>query len=64
MTKAGKLILIGFFLVLWGVVGPWLMILGFLESTFFLNFLSYGASVSGMILGIIGAAMWSKARNK
>jgi hypothetical protein len=28
-----------------------------LESTFFLNFLSFGASVSGLFLGIIGIAM-------
>jgi uncharacterized membrane protein len=64
MTNPKRLILIGFFLVLWGVVGPYLMILGILKSTLFLNFLSYGASVSGLILGMIGAAMLGKSKKR
>jgi len=64
MTKPKRLIIIGFFLVLFGVVVPWLMVLGYLKSTFFMNFLSYGASVSGLILGILGSAMMSKFRGK
>ncbi|MGD2027777.1 MAG: hypothetical protein PVI99_08175 [Anaerolineales bacterium] len=59
-----RLIIIGFFLVLVGAVVPWLMILGFLKSTLFLNFLTYGASVSGLILGIIGAAMLGSIRKR
>jgi hypothetical protein len=64
MTNPKRLIIIGFFLVLFGVVAPWLMVLGYVKSTFFLNFLSYGASVSGLILGVIGSAMMSKFRSK
>ena len=59
-----RLVIIGFFLVLFGAVMPWLMILGYLKSTLFLNFLTYGASVSGLILGIIGAAMLGKIRKR
>ncbi len=64
MTNPKRLIIIGFFLVLIGAVVPWLMILGYLKSTFFLNFVTYGASVSGLILGIMGAAMMSRFRSK
>jgi len=64
MSHPVRLIVIGFLLVLFGAVGPWLMILGFVKSTFFFNFLVYGASVSGLILGIMGAAMLGKFRKK
>ena len=64
MTHPKKIILLGFFLVLFGFVGPWLMILGYLKSTLFLNFIIYASSVSGLILGIIGAAMWGGTRKK
>jgi hypothetical protein len=53
-----QLILIGFLLSLMGVVLPFLMVMRILESTFFLNFFSYGASVSGLFLGIMGAAQY------
>jgi hypothetical protein len=52
----GKLIGIGFVLVLLGVVLPYLMVMRFIESTFFLNFFSFAASFLGLMLGIIGAA--------
>jgi hypothetical protein len=50
------LIVIGLLLMVMGVVLPFLMVMHILESTFFLNFFSYGASVSGLFLGIIGAS--------
>jgi len=52
-----KIIVVGFFLVLFGFVAPFLMVMKVIESTFFLSFLSHAASTSGMFLGIIGAAM-------
>ena len=57
-----KLIVIGFVLVLLGFVLPFLMVVRVLESTLFLNFLSYGASVGGLFLGLIGAAMYVRIR--
>lgn len=36
---------------------PFLMVIRVVESTFLMNFLSYGASVAGLFLGIIGVAM-------
>ena len=53
-----KLILIGFVLVLFGFVMPFLMVMKVVESSFILNFLSYGASVLGLFLGLIGAALY------
>ena len=53
-----KIILIGFFLVVLGVVLPFLMVLHIIESTFFLNFFSYAASLLGLMLGLIGSAMY------
>ncbi len=62
--RPGRLILIGFFLVLFGFVGPLLMVLGIVETSFAFSFLSHGASVSGLLLGVIGTAMYAGARKK
>lgn len=61
--ESRKIILIGFFLVLFGFVMPFLMVIGVVRSTFFWNFASYGASVLGLLLGVVGAAMYA-ARKK
>ena len=53
-----KIILIGFFLVLFGAVAPFLMVMQVVESSLILNFLSYGASMVGLFLGLIGAALY------
>ena len=66
-TTGEYLILIGFGLVLLGAILPFLMVMRIVQSTFFLNFFSYGASVTGLFLGIIGSAMfvqYRKAKNK
>lgn len=55
-----SLIVIGFFLVLFGFVAPFLMVLRVVQTSFFLSFLSYGASFAGLLLGIIGAAWYSR----
>lgn len=51
-------ILIGFVLVLFGVVAPLFIVIKIIESTFWLNFLAFGAQVAGLMLGIIGAASY------
>jgi hypothetical protein len=50
-------LLAGFALLLVGFALPALMILQMLPSTFFLNFLSYGASFVGLMLGFIGSIL-------
>ena len=59
-----RLILIGFFLVLAGAVLPFLMVIQVLKSTFFLNFFSFGATMSGLLLGMIGAATYVRMRKE
>ena len=53
-------------MVLFGFVVPWLMLPGvhILPSSFFLFFLTYAISVTGLILGVVGAAMLGIARRK
>ena len=64
ITRPVWYMLIGFILVLLGAVLPFLMVLKVLPSTFALNFLAYGASVAGLFLGIIGAAMYVRFNKK
>jgi hypothetical protein len=53
-----ELIAVGFFLVLFGCTVPFLMVVRVIETSFFLSFLSYAASVAGMLLGLVGAATY------
>jgi len=50
------LLFIALSLLLFGWVMPFLMVLHLVESTFFLNFLSWGASVGGLYLGVMAVA--------
>lgn len=43
-------------LMVFGVAMPFLMVIKLVESTFFLNFLSYGSSTLGLLLGIMSLA--------
>ncbi len=51
-------------LLLFGWVMPFLMVIHVVESTFFMNFLSWGASVGGLYLGVIAVAGLVRRRNK
>ena len=50
-------LLLGGILVVVAFVLSFLMVLGFLRSTLVVNFLAYGFSVGGFILGLVGTAM-------
>ena len=52
--------LVGFVLVVLGLVFPLLMVMRLIKSTFIVNFLSYGASIVGLFLGFMGAALYIK----
>ena len=60
LNNPRALLIVGFFLVLFGAVAPFLIVIGVLESTFFLNFLSFGASIVGLFLGFLGISMYRK----
>jgi hypothetical protein len=54
------LLSLGVVLMLLGIILPFLMVIHVLQSTFFLNFFSWGASVAGLSFGTIGFAMYSR----
>ena len=56
------LLSLGLILLFTGWIIPLLMIMHIIPSTFFLNFVAWGASVSGLFLGFIGVATWTKLR--
>jgi len=58
------LILIGFLLSLTGMVLPFMMVIHVVPSTFFLNFFAYGASITGLFLGVIGASRYMHENKK
>jgi hypothetical protein len=51
------LLSLGVFLMILGIILPFLMVIHMLESTFFLNFFAWGASITGLSLGTIGFAL-------
>jgi len=64
MNSPRLLVALGLTLMLLGIILPFLMLIHVLESTFFLNFFSWGASVGGLFLGVIGVATWMKTRKE
>ena len=59
-----SLIALGFLLSMMGVALPFLMLIHLIPSTFFLNFFSFTASMVGLMLGIIGVAMYVQHHRK
>jgi hypothetical protein len=58
------LIMVGFLLVLAGWGLPFLMVMHIIPSTFFLNFFAYAAGLAGLLMGMIGSAMYFRGRRK
>ena len=56
MRSPRFLLALGLFLMLLGIILPFLMVIHVLPSSFALNFFSWGASVVGLALGMIGVA--------
>jgi hypothetical protein len=56
-----NMIWLGFFLVLAGFVLPMLMVLRVIQPTFAVSFLSFAASIAGLVLGLIGAAYYARS---
>ena len=64
MNSPRLMVTIGLILMLLGIILPFLILIHVLESTFFLNFFSWGASVAGLFLGVIGVATWVRTRKE
>ena len=62
MNSPRLLLVLGVSLMFLGILLPFLMVIHVLESTFFLNFFAWGASVAGLSFGTIGFAMYSRSR--
>jgi hypothetical protein len=56
------LLIVAFLLLVLGFILPFLMILRVIPSTFFLNFLAYTSSVIGLVVGLIGIAVYRRGR--
>jgi hypothetical protein len=54
------LILIGFVLVLLAVILSWMIVLGYIPSSFPLDISVFAMSMGGLMLGIVGAATYVK----
>ena len=63
-TDPRIIIAIGFVLVLLGFVLPFLMVLDIVPPNLALSFLSHGASVAGLFLGILGGALYVRKDKK
>jgi ABC-type iron transport system FetAB permease component len=50
-----KFILVGFVLVVFGAVAPFMMVLDMLTNDFWLSIVAYSASVIGLFIGVFGA---------
>lgn len=59
-----QILTLGFVLVLIGFILPFLMVIQVVPSNLILSFLSYGASVIGLFLGLIGAALYVRTYRK
>lgn len=65
MLNNSRLLLgVAIFLLFFGAAMPFLMVIHVVESTFFLNFLSYGAQILGLFLGVIGLGVYQVKRKK
>jgi len=61
-TSPLRLILYGFLLLLLGFLLAFAMVIKIIEAGFLLSFISYGASLSGLIIGMYGAASFAKRK--
>lgn len=64
LDHPGRLLTIAIFLLIFGFVMPFLMALEVVQSTLFLNFLSFGASVLGLFLGVAGITAYQGKQKK
>ncbi len=61
-TSPLRLMFYGFLLLLLGFLLAFAMVIKIIEAGFLLSFISYGASLSGLIIGMYGAASFAKSR--
>jgi heme/copper-type cytochrome/quinol oxidase subunit 4 len=62
MENPLKLIVIGFVLLIIGVVLPFLIVINLVESTLFLNFVAVACSIAGLTTGFMGITQYFRSR--
>ncbi|MFZ6019415.1 MAG: hypothetical protein ACOYXO_07360 [Chloroflexota bacterium] len=55
---------IGAGLLFFGAAAPFLMILRIWETSFWLSFLSYAASISGLVIGFLGIFLYIRIHRR
>jgi membrane associated rhomboid family serine protease len=56
------LVLIGIVLLIIGFAVPFLVVIQVIQPSFLLLFMSYFASIGGLILGVVGSALYVRER--
>ncbi|HOA35611.1 MAG TPA: hypothetical protein PKV91_03685 [Bacillota bacterium] len=64
MLSTSKMIIFGLLLLFAGAVLAFLMVLRLLEPSFLLSFLSYICTLTGLILGFAGLALYVRSRKQ
>ncbi len=64
MRSPRFLLTLGLFLMLLGIVLPFMLVVHILESTFFLNFIAFASQVAGLFLGTIGIVFYAGAKKR
>jgi hypothetical protein len=59
-----KMIFLGFLMVLFGFLVPFLMVIKVMPASYFWGFLSYAVSVAGLFIGLIGASQYVRIHRK
>lgn len=59
-----QFLIIGFFLVTYGMVIPWLMVLQIVKATYFLSFTSYAATFAGLLFGTVGISTYFRDKRR
>ena len=62
--QPNKLFAVGFVLVMFGFLVPLLMVIKIIDAGYLLSFLSYAASVAGLLLGLIGAISYRRMHKR
>ena len=58
LERPRNILIIGFLLVLFGFLAPFLMVIQVIPASFLLSFISHGASVAGLLMGLVGTAWY------
>ena len=61
-TSPVHLMIYGFLLLLCGFLLAFAMVVGVIEASFLVSFVSYSASLTGLILGLFGAVDYVQRR--